>query len=239
MDSIVKTGIFEYQGKDYTFNYFTDIDISKKILFVNGVVDTIVTEKHYQSLLRGLIFGFQIINVFSDALSNFKDTNGDEKKLSLLEIEDVITNTKIVDIIMTNAKTGLIDELQEAVDKDIEYKTGIHRNPVGEAVAGLLNTLEQRVKDVDIDDLMGFVAAFKGVSSDDMTPERLWDAYAESKAFKKVIESREKIDKIDEKQSDKIVKLADKVGKQPKKRGGKSKTKKEEAVVENKKDRDE
>lgn len=232
----IKTGIFEYQGKEYSFNFYTDINLPKKVTFVNGVLNTIVTEDHYYSVLRGVIFGFQLINVFSDALDNLSE---EDKTFSLAEIEDIVMNTTIVDTIIANARVGLIDELHEAIDRDIEYKTGIHRNPFIEAVASLLGALEQRVKDIGVDGLMGFVEAFRGISGDDMTPEKLWDTYAESKAFKKVMESREKIDKADEKQSDKIVKLADKVEKQPKKRGRKPKAKKEETVVEDKKVKDE
>ncbi len=157
--------------------------------FVNGVTNTIVTEKHYQPLLRGLIFGFQLIDIFSDALSNFKDESGDEKKFSFVEIEDIITNTEIVDIILSNAKEGLIDELNEAIDKDIEYKTGIHINPFGEAVAKLLGTLEQRIKDVDLKALMGFAEIFKNIPAEEVTYEKMFDAYAKSEAFKKIQEN--------------------------------------------------
>lgn len=214
----VKTGVFEYEGENYTFNYYTDLDISKKVSFVNGVVDTLVTENHYQSILRSIIFGFQLVNVFSDALSLIGE---EEKTFSLVEIEDIVMNTKIVDIILANVKEGLIDELNEAVNRDIEYKTGIHKNVFGEAVASLLGTLEQRVKDIDIDSLMGFANVVKNIPAEDMTPEKLWDAYADSKAFKKVQDEAVK-------QSNKVIKLTDEVAKQPKKRGRKPKAKKTE-----------
>ena len=224
----VKTGAFEYQGENYNYNFFTDIGVQKKVAFVNGVVNTVVSEDHYHSVLRGIIFGFQLINVFSDALDNLSE---EDKTFSLAEIEDIVMNTTIVDTIMANARAGLMDELQEAVDRDIEYKTGIHRNPLGEAVASLFGTLEQRVKDIDLDGLMGFAEAFKGISDGDMTPEKLWDAYANSKAFEKVrAESVEKTENVNEK----IVKIAEVIEEtpKPKKRGRKPKTKKEETVSE-------
>lgn len=222
----VKTGVFTYKNKEYFFNYFTDIDISKKISFVNGVVDTIVTEKHYHPLSRGIVFGFQLINVFSDALSNFKDENGEDKEFSLVEAEDIIMNTKIVDIIMGNIKVGLIDELQDSIDKDIEYKTGIHRNPLGEAVASLLGTLEGRVKDINLSELMGFAKVFKDIPIEDMTPEKLWDAYAKSDAFKKV---RAEINEKSQKENNNVIKITEAIEdvQKPKKRGRKPKAKKE------------
>lgn len=182
----VRTGVFEYQGKNYNFNFFTDIDISKKVSFVNGVTNTIVTEEHYQPLLRGMIFGFQLINVFSDALSNFQDESGEDKKFSYVEIEDIVNNTKIVDIIIENAKEGLIDELNEAISKDIEYKTGIHTNPIGEAVASLVKTLEDRVKEIDVESLMSFAKVFKDLPTENMTPEGIVDAYGKSDVFKQL-----------------------------------------------------
>lgn len=245
MNSInnVKTSTFTYKDKEYNFNFFTDININKKISFVNGVTETIVTENHYQPLVRGIVFGFQLINVFSDALSNFKDDNGEERKLSLVEIEDIINNTKIVDIIIENARVGLIDELNDAVDKDIEYKTGIHRNPIGESIASLLGVLEERVKEIDMNNLMDFAEVFKNIPMEEMTPEKLWNAYSKSEAFKKVIKAKENIIDSNEVQPDKIIKLIDKAEKQPKKRGRKPKAKKEEIkeeiVVKDKKDKNE
>lgn len=220
-----KTGAFEYRGETHSFNYYTDISIVKKTSFVTGVTNTLVSEDHYQSVLRGLIFGFQLINVFSDALSYISD---EEKTFSLTEIEEIVMETKIVDIIMANARVGLIDELNDAVDKDIEYKTGIHRNPLGEAVASLLGALESRVKDVDLKALTGFAEAFKDIPVEEMTSERLWDAYSKSEAFKTV---RAEISEKSESQDSKVIKIADEV-KKPKKRGRKPKAKKEEAVSE-------
>ena len=240
MDSIVKTSSYTYKEKEYNFNFYTDINVLTKSAFVTGVTDVLITEKHYNAVIRNVVLEYQILNVLTDIFAEEEIRNAlyvDEgSDFDLNKLEDFMRDTQVANIVMANVREGLIDELIEAVDKDIEYKTGIHRNSIGEAVAGLLGTLEQRVKDIDIDGLMGFAEAFKGISGDDMTPEKLWDVYANSTAFKKAIESREK---IDEKQSDKIVKLADKVEKQPKKRGRKPKAKKEETVVEDKKDKDE
>jgi hypothetical protein len=243
MDSIVKTGSYTYKEKEYNFNFYTDINVLTKSAFVTGVTDVLVTEKHYNAVIRNVVLEYQILNVFTDIFAEEEIRNSlyvDEgSDFDLNKLEDFMRDTQVANIVMANVKEGLIDELIEAVDKDIEYKTGIHRNPIGEAVAGLLGTLEQRVKDIDIDGLMGFAEAFKGISGDDMTPEKLWDAYSKSEAFKRVIESKEKIDKADKKQSDKIVSLVEEVMKQPKKRGRKPKAKKEETAVEDKNVKDE
>ena len=246
MDSIVKTGSYTYNEKEYNFNFYTDINVLTKSAFVTGVTDVLVTEKHYNAVIRNVVIEYQILNVFTDVFAEedirsalYVDEGSD---FDLNKLEEFMRDTQIADVVMANVREGLIDELIEAVDKDIEYKTGIHRNPIGEAVAGLLGTLEQRVKDIDIDGLMSFAEAFNGVSGDDMTPEKLWDAYAESKAFKKVIESRKNTVELSEKDVKRITKLVEKdlveVANKPK-RGRKPKAKKEETVVEDKKDKDE
>lgn len=218
-----KSGVFTYHEVDYDFNYFTDIDIKKKASFVVGVVNSLISEDHYQSILKNLIFYFRVIDVFSDALTKISD---EDKTFSLIEIEDIVLNTNIIDIILANVKDGLIDELSDAVDKDIEYKTGIHKNYLNEAVAKLVETLEQRMKNVDIESLMGFADVFRGISSDNMTPEKLWDAYSRSEAFKSV---RAEIQEKSKNQNDMANIFVDEIKKQQK-RGRKQNTKKKEIV---------
>ena len=201
----VKTGMFTYKDRDYNFNFYTDIDTIKKMNFVSSVVNTVVTEDHYQSVLRNVVFDFRIIETFSYVLDDIADTLGKEdKEFSLYEIVDIVENTKIVEIIKANAAEGLIDELNKAVDKDIEYKTGIHRNPLAEGVANILSALESKIKDIDLDALMGFAEAFKGISSEDLTPDKMFDAYANSNAFKQL---RDEADKRNAQSVNKVIEI--------------------------------
>lgn len=206
----VKNGVYTYKDESYNFNFYTDIDVSKKISFVSAVTDIVVTENHYQSVVRDLIFDFQIIAKFSNALDELFDVFGKlddgDKTFSLSEIDDIINNTEIVEIIKANAVEGLIDELNEAVDRDIEYKTGIHRNPLAEGVASLLGTLESKIKDINLDSLMGFAEVFNNISGD-LTPEGIIDAYGKSDVFKQI---REEADERSLKRIEKIVDIANK-----------------------------
>lgn len=243
MDSIVKTGSYTYNEKEYNFNFYTDINVLTKSAFVTGVTDVLVTEKHYNAVIRNVVIEYQILNVFTDVFAEedirsalYVDEGSD---FDLNKLEDFMRDTQIADVVMANVREGLIDELIEAVDKDIEYKTGIHRNPIGEAVAGLLGTLEQRVKDIDVDGLMSFAKAFKGIPAEEITSEKIWDSYSKSEAFKKLMESRKNTVDLSEKDVKRITKLVEKdlveVANKPKKRGRKPKAKKEETVVEEKK----
>lgn len=226
----VKTGQYNYKGKEYTFNFYTDIDVIKKSKFVTNITDLIVYEDNYQSVLRDTMFDFEIIKVFTNA---FEDTEIDEKGYLLADVVDFVENTKVAEIVKANAVDGLINELNEAVDRNIEYKTGIHRNPLGEATASLLKTIENKINDIDLDELMKFAEVFKDMPKD-MTPEKLIDAYGKSDVFKQI---REDTDKRNEKQTAKILEIASesekekKTSKKPRKPRA-SKTKSEEKVTE-------
>lgn len=220
MDSIVKTGMFTFKEKDYNFNFYTDLNVLTKSAFVTGIVDILVTEKHYNSVIRNVVVQYQLINVFTDVFAEEEIRNylyqPESSDFDLNKIENFVNETQIVDILLANAKEGLIDELIEAVNKDIEYKTGIHVNPLGEAIASLLNTLESKVKGLDLDSLMGFAKVFKGMPLDKMTPEGIVDAYAKSDAFKKI---REEADERNAQQTAKVLELAEEI-----KKGGKKST---------------
>lgn len=196
----VKTGQYTYKGKEYTFNFYTDIDVIKKSKFVTNITDLIVYEDNYQSVLRDTMFDFEIIKVFTNA---FEDTEIDEKGYLLADVVDFVENTKVAEIVKANAADGLINELNEAIDRNIEYKTGIHRNPLGEATANLLKTIENKINDIDLDKLMKFAEVFKDMPKD-MTPEKLIDAYGKSDVFKQI---REDVDKKNEKQTTKILEI--------------------------------
>lgn len=213
MESIdkVMVGQFVYKNKDYNFNFFTDISLSKKIAFVKSVVESVIDEDHYYVIAKDVLFGFQIINYFSDALDAIKGTDGDvEATFSIAQIEDIVINTKIVEIIEGKTREGLIDELRDAVNKDIEYRTGIHANPLSEAVASLLSALESKFKDIDLGALMGFAEVFKGMTGKDLTAEKMFDAYANSEAFKQV---REEADDRNAQKTARVIEFADELKK--------------------------
>lgn len=196
----VKTGQYTYKGKEYTFNFYTNIDVIKKSKFVTNITDLIVYEDNYQSVLRDVMFDFEIIKIFTNA---FEDTEIDEKGYLLTDVVDFVENTNVAEVVKANAVVGLINELNEAVDKNIEYKTGIHRNPLGEATASLLRTIENKINDIDLDKLMKFAEVFKDMPKD-ITPEKLIDAYGKSDVFKQI---RKDADKRNEKQAAKILEV--------------------------------
>lgn len=186
----VNTGIFSYEGKNHNFDYFTDIDTIKKINFVNVVGEAVVTDKHYQSVIFDLIFDFQVISSFSNALDVFSEimNKEDNKQFDIYEIIEIVEKTDIANIIKANVREGLISELYEAVSKDIEYKTGIHKNVFSEAIVNFIKTLENKIKSIDLESLTDLAKAISN-SPGELTADAIVKAYGESQLAKTVREN--------------------------------------------------
>lgn len=179
MKRIVKTGVYTYNGEEHTFNFYTSLRAVDKLKFVKGVSNSII-EDDYNSVIRHLIFDFMIINTFTDVDISEIENAAD----SISKIEDFLLETNIVEIVKANAEIGLIEELNNAVDDNIEYRTGIHKNPLTESLSRLLNTIEKKVSGVDTDGMMK-MAEVIGSMTGELTPEKIVEAYANSDLFKK------------------------------------------------------
>ena len=61
----MKTGVYthitENGSESYSFNFITDLLASDKAVFVRKVVDTIVSDTNYDSVLKDIIFDFTVI----------------------------------------------------------------------------------------------------------------------------------------------------------------------------------
>lgn len=197
----IKIGIYTYKGEEHDFNFYTNIDVIKKSKFVNNVVSTIVNDKSYQSVLRNVIFDFEIIRTFTDVFVNSEIA---DNNYPLHDVVDFVQNTEVANIVKMNADFGLIAELNKAVDLDIEYRTGIRFNPVGDALVSLMNTIENKISEADMDEMIGFAQMMTSMS-DDFSMEKLIDAYGKSDMFKQI---REQADERNAAQVGKIISIA-------------------------------
>ena len=175
-----KLGTYIRGEESYTFTFETNLSTSKKAKFVNSVVSVVVNKEDYNSVIRDLVFDFYIIDIFT----NIDTKEFIESNSFLDDVEDFLLETKIVEIVKANALPTLFDELNKAVDKAIEYKTGIHLSPFNEALASLISTLEKKVNEFDMGGAMEMVQAFKGIK-DDFTPENIVNAYLKTDIAKK------------------------------------------------------
>ena len=186
----MKTGVYthitENGSESYSFGFITDLLASDKAVFVRKVVDTIVSDTNYDSVLKDIIFDFTVITTMTNIDTSFLKVV-DEKGNVVTDIdmlEDFLLSTNIVEIVKANAFPTLFDELNDAVDKSIAYKTGIHPSPLSDALASLFSTLEKKINEVDLDSMMGMAQKFAGMG-DDFTMENLVKAYMESDGHKK------------------------------------------------------
>ena len=176
----MKTGVYTKGEENYTFKFYTDLSIKNKAKFVNMIVEYVIDETHYNSVIRDLIFDYAVIKFFT----NIDTYDFDKSDNFFDDVEDFLYDTNIVEIVKANAFPTLFDELNDAVDKSIEYRTGIHPNPLNEALSSLLYTLERKIDSFDMNGAMEMASNFSGMTGE-FTPESIVNAYMNSDMHKK------------------------------------------------------
>ena len=179
-------GTYTCNDETHNFNFATDISAYRKMMFVDYVVNSIVDENRYNSIVRDMIFDFGIVAIFTDINTSFVNVKDDDGNAinPIIFIEQFLEETNVVDIVKANMKIGLFEELNKAVNNSIEYRTGIHTNPLGEALASLLSTLERKINEIDLGNAMDMVQKFANMTGE-FTPDSIVKAYIESGANKK------------------------------------------------------
>lgn len=186
MNIEIKTGTYNRNGESIPFEFSTSLSASNKLNFVNSVVKVVVDDDDYNYVIENMIFDFYIVNYFT----NIDVSEITESPNNIDMIEDFLNETDIVNIIKMNAVPGIINELEKAVSLNIEYKTGIHINPISSSLSSLLDTIEQKVDGIDLEEMMGIAGSIASIS-DELTADKLLDAYAKTDIFKKNWENAE------------------------------------------------
>lgn len=191
-----KLGAYVRNDETFEFEFITNLTASEKITFINSIVDTIVGD-NYNSLIRDIMFDNMVIQLFTD-VGGFYYKDADDK---IDAIEQFLDETNIVDIVKANMEDGLLEELNNAVDKAIEYRTGIHPSPIADSIASLLSTLERKINEVDLVSAMEMAKKFASISGK-FTPESVVNAYVNSslhqKNLEEVADNKGKMSKIAE-----------------------------------------
>jgi hypothetical protein len=185
----MKTGTYTYNDESYNFNFATDLSANEKRIFVRSVVGALVDGLNYDSVLRGIVFDYTAILMFTDIDMSFirsKDEDGDVVT-DMEVLEEFLLGTNIVDIIKANAFPTLFEELNHAVDLSIQYRTGINPSPLSDSLSSLLSTLEKKINEVDLDSMMGMAQKFASMG-EDFTMENLVKTYMNSDIHKKNLE---------------------------------------------------
>lgn len=178
MNFEVKTGTYNFKGTEMSFNYYTDLSAVEKMRFVNSVTDIIVGD-NYNSIIKDLIFDFEVIDIFTDIdLSEIRDSSDN---ISL--IEEFVKETLVVDIVKANSKDFIIQELKQAVDDNIEYKTGVHSNSFTTSLSHLLNVVESKIVGIDTDSMIKIAKEVSNISGE-FTADKVLEAYSKTDMFK-------------------------------------------------------
>lgn len=176
----VRTGFYTRNGESFDFNFYTDLSVAKKLEFVDSVIGLLVNDNHYNSVIRDLLFDFFVIDVFTDV----DITELVNSKNFLEDVEAFLDETNIVEIVKANVSPVLFAELSDAVDKSVQYLTGIHPNPLNEALASLLNTIEDKIGEIDLESMMEMVQKFSGMT-EEFTMDNIVNAYMNSGEHKR------------------------------------------------------
>lgn len=167
-------------GATTEFNYCYDIPMSQKIAFVDSVVSPVVGDDYYYPMIKDIMFDFRMIQFFTDIDTDVVD--GDDV---IDQIVEFLESNDAADVVRVSVNFDVIQGLYDAVDKAIEYKTGIHPSPIADGIASILNTLEQKFAGIDMDAMTGMAKVFSKLQGD-ITPDKMLEAYANSDVFKKM-----------------------------------------------------
>lgn len=178
----VKTGTYFKGEESFNFDFYTNLSTAKKVEFVNSVTSLVVDGDNYNSVIRNLLFDFYIVDIFTTVdIVDLKTSD-----FFLDDVEEFLEESNIVDVVKANMEVGLIEELNRAVDLNIEYLTGIHPSSLNDALASLVNTLENKLEEVDLDNAMEMASKF-GKMTEDFTTENIVNAYLKSDIHKENI----------------------------------------------------
>ena len=140
-----------------------------------------------------VIFDFIVIEMFTNidtSFINVKDEDGNDIS-PIITIEHFLKESNVVDVIKANMEDGLLDELNHSIDLNIQYLTGIQTNPLNDALANLLTTLEKKINEVDLSDAMKMAQKFMNMTGE-FNLDNLVNAYMNSDAHKENLEEIEK-----------------------------------------------
>jgi hypothetical protein len=185
----MKTGVFTYNGESYTFDFKTSLFMYEKQMFVRTVTDNLVGNDGYDVVIRDLIFDFVTIEMFTNIDTSFvkaKDEDGEDIN-PIIIVEHFLEETNVADIVKSNMEAGLLDELNHAIDLNIQYLTGIHPNPLNEAIANLVSSIDEKIGEFDLSSMMDMAKKFAGMT-EDFTLDNIVDAYMNSDAHTKNLE---------------------------------------------------
>lgn len=180
MDLIYNSKYYDSKlGKEIDFKYCTELTLQQKVSFVNFVLKVIFDDDYCFSIIKNEVFDIALIYMFTDVLKYDEDFT-----ISLNNIEEMLNTTNVIEILKKEIDNNLIKDLNEVIDINIAYKTGVNVNGISTSFSSLLKTIENKVSNFDVDEFSDTLKKFGDITNG-MSPDKIMELYTKTDAYKK------------------------------------------------------
>ena len=180
MDLIYSSKYYDSKlEKEIDFKYRTELTLQQKVSFVNFVLGVIFDDDYCFSIIKNEVFDIALIYMFTDVLKYDEDFT-----FSLNNIEEMLNTTNVIEILKNEIDKDLIKDLNEVIDINIAYKTGVNVNSISTSFSSLLKTIENKVSDFDVDEFSNTLKKFGDITNG-MSPDKIIELYTKTDAYKK------------------------------------------------------
>ena len=180
MDLIYNSKYYDSKlEKEIDFKYRTELTLQQKVSFVNFVLGVIFDDDYCFSIIKNEVFDIALIYMFTDVLQYEEDFT-----FSLNNIDEMLNTTNVIEILKKEIDNDLIKNLNEVIDINIAYKTGVNVNSISTSFSSLLKTIENKVSDFDVDEFSNTLKKFGDITNG-MSPDKIMELYTKTDAYKK------------------------------------------------------
>ena len=180
MDLIYSSKYYDSKlEKEIDFKYRTELTLQQKVSFVNFVLGVIFDDDYCFSIIKNEVFDIALIYMFTDVLKYEEDFT-----FSLNNIEEMLNTTNVIEILKKEIDNDLINDLNEVIDINIAYKTGVNVNSISTSFSSLLKTIEEKVSNFNVDELTNTLKEFANMT-DGLSQEKIIELYTKSDKYKK------------------------------------------------------
>lgn len=165
--------------KEIEFKYYKEISLSKKLDFVNNVLDVLFQNNYCYAVIRNELFDIMLVDSFTDVFLEEEDFT-----FTINEIDKFLSKTNVVDILKKEINSTLLKELSDTIDINIAYKTGVNLNSISTSFSSLLKTIEEKVSNFNVDELTNTLKEFANMT-DGLSQEKIIELYTKSDKYKK------------------------------------------------------
>ena len=180
MDLIYNSKYYDSKlEKEIDFKYRTELTLQQKVSFVNFVLGVIFDDDYCFSIIKNEVFDIALIYMFTDVFQYDEDFT-----FSLNNIDEMLNTTNVIEILKKEIDNDLIKDLNEVIDMNIAYKTGVNVNSISTSFSSLLKTIENKVSDFDVDEFSNTLKKFGDITNG-MSPDKIIELYTKTDAYKK------------------------------------------------------